>query len=46
VVEIATFAKPETVSSKHKKTTTPNPNTNLSMNKVNSAFSFKIGKAF
>jgi hypothetical protein len=36
----------QNVISKHKKTTTPNPNKNLSKNEVNSAFSLKIGKAF
>jgi len=34
------------VTIKYKKTTTLNPNTNLSINKVNSVFSLKIGKAF
>jgi hypothetical protein len=46
VVKIATFAKPENVTIKYKKTTTPNPNKNLSKNEVNSAFSLKIGKAY
>jgi hypothetical protein len=40
------IAYTQTVTIKYIKTTTPNPNTNLSMNKVNIAFSFNIGKAF
>jgi hypothetical protein len=34
------------INSNHNKTTTQNPNKNLSKNEVNSAFSLKIGKAF
>jgi hypothetical protein len=34
------------INSKHNKTTTHNPNTNLSLKKLNSAFSLKIIKAF